>query len=356
MPRIYTAQRSYTSSPSSADEWATLIGGITAEFERPPDLFFTLNALQKTLLFRSQDIQQFSEHIEADSSSITRIRIEISDKPAPEESPLIRKYVRIDATSTQDKNHSRNLRIYSRGVSKSALFRIEKGVMENNGSSRKRPNVTYGRPCEVMATMIDLQGFSAFCERPEIESPYTCAVVGAFYQTTEHCFETFPPDVLKIQGDGILMIWRSDAENRDLIAEVIRQGINRLDERWKALIKDPQFHHGAPSEIRTGVSFGLASSLTDQTDFLGRPINMASRISDQCDGNEILLDSALPGINEQPEAIQKSITLKGVGKRIVWSLPIGSSREETKNSKGGTKSSRLQLSELLSLKSKMAPR
>lgn len=355
MSRVYSAQRSYTSSPQLASEWLELISGIKAEFEEPPDCHFTLNTLRYPALFRSAQQDLFMSRLESDPESITHIRIEISERPAPGKSPLIHQYARLDAKAHKAEDLSKHLHLYTRAISKSSLFRIEEQFLGYSGSSRKRPNVTYGQPCEVIAVMVDLEGFSAFCEQSEIESPYTCAVVGAFYQTAEHSFESFPPDVIKIQGDGILMIWKTTAENRALIAHIIQNSIARLDTRWKALIKDPQFHHGAPSGLKTGVSFGLASSLPDQTDFLGRPINMASRISDQCNANEILLDENLPGVGNFGHTTQKTIQLKGVGRRTVWSLPIKKVDQPMSESKR-PRGSKFPLPNFLNFRSKMAPR
>ncbi|MEM9026264.1 MAG: hypothetical protein AAGB06_04950 [Verrucomicrobiota bacterium] len=355
MSRVYSAQRSYTSSPQLASEWIELISGIIAEFEEPPECHFTLNTLRSPALFRSTHQDLFASYLESESESITHIRIELSERPAPGKSPLMNQYARLDAKARKAGDLSKHLHFYTRAISKSSLFRIEEKFLEYSGSNRKRPNVTYGQPCEVMAAMVDLQGFSAFCEQSGIESPYTCAVVGAFYQTAEHSFESFPPDVLKIQGDGILMIWKTTAENRALIAQIIQKGVARLDARWKALIKDPQFHHGAPSGLKTGVSFGLASSLPDQADFLGRPINMASRISDQCNTEEILLDENLPGVKNLRYTTQKTIQLKGIGRRSVWSLPIKNLEHPRPESKrpGGSK---FPLPNFLNFRSKMAPR
>lgn len=355
MHRIYSTQRSYTRSPSDAEGWLILVEGLTACFKSQPDCFFTVNSTRAPILLRSQSREAFTNAIESSEEPVTHIRIEIADRPTPDTSPMESTFVRLDAYRQTRIGVSSNLQMYCRGLAKSAIYEFEQSYLEHKGATRKRPEVTFGRPCEVMACMVDLHGFGAFCERPEIESPYTCAVVSAFYQSAEHGFESFPPDVLKIQGDGILMIWKTGADDRNLVAKIIREGVVRLDQRWKSLIKDPQFYHGAPSELGTGVSFGLASSLPDQTDFLGRPINMAARISDQCSGEEILLDDSIPGASVIPNVLQKTIQIKGVGKRSVWSVPLQLSTQAAR-AKSPPKTSRLFLPELLTRKSKMAPR
>ena len=355
MPQIYSTQRSYTRSPSDAESWLLLVEGLTACFEGQPDCFFTVNSTRTPILLRSRSREAFSNAIESSDTPITHIRIEIADRPTPDNSPMESTFVRMDAYRQTRIGVSSNLQLYCRGLAKSTIFEFEQSYLEHKGATRKRPEITFGRPCEVMACMVDLHGFAAFCERPEIESPYTCAVVSAFYQSAEHSFESFPPDVLKIQGDGILMIWKTAADDRNLVAKIIRDGVTQLDQRWKSLIKDPQFYHGAPSELATGVSFGLASGLPDQTDFLGRPVNMASRISDQCSGEEILLDDNIPGASVIPGVSQKTIQIKGVGKRSIWSAPLKLSGKSTRP-KNVTRTSRLFRPELLTRKNNMAPR
>lgn len=357
MSQRSSIQRFYTINLNAPEDWLKLISGLKAEFPQTPGCKFTLNTSQGPILFKSTSEETFCEQLEQRSGHITHIRIEIEPETDPAEVQIQKPLARIDYRKHATEHRPKGLYLFTRGISRYSLYKFEQTYLHNKGATRRRPSVTFGSPCEVMAAMIDLRGFAAFCERPEIESPYTCAVVTAYYQTAEHCFESFPPDVLKVQGDGILMIWKTCAEDRSLVADIIREGVTRLDKRWSALIKDPQFYHGAPTELGTGVSFGLASSLPDQTDFLGRPINMAARISDHCKGGEILLDANLPGTHKIARIEESVIDIKGIGKRTVWRIPINDpSVGESPESSAALKNYRLKFPRFSKSTSKMAPR
>lgn len=86
------------------------------------------------------------------------------------------------------------LSFYSDSVSKSLSYQFEEEFyttypfIESN-----EPEVELGKPCEVLALVIDIRGFSLFCEKPEIESPYTCGLMSAFYHMVNRALQRFLP-------------------------------------------------------------------------------------------------------------------------------------------------------------------
>ena len=57
--------------------------------------------------------------------------------------------------------------------------------------------------------MVDIRGFPHFSERPNIESPYLCGVMGAFYQIIQRSFAKYSPEMIKFMGDGVLAVCTS---------------------------------------------------------------------------------------------------------------------------------------------------
>ncbi len=82
----------------------------------------------------------------------------------------------------------------------------------------------YGIPCEVLCTVIDMRGFSTFCEQPSIESPHTCGVLTAFYAMDRRGFRSFPPDLVKFLGDGVLANWQTSAKDRSVAIQTCLEG------------------------------------------------------------------------------------------------------------------------------------
>ncbi|MGE9293596.1 MAG: hypothetical protein ACQKBW_08285, partial [Puniceicoccales bacterium] len=69
------------------------------------------------------------------------------------------------------------LTIMSQSLSKLLLFQFESLLYDKYDlDDSAHSTIEFGRPCEVLAAIIDLRGFSQFCEKPSIESPYTCGL------------------------------------------------------------------------------------------------------------------------------------------------------------------------------------
>ncbi|MDX2110509.1 MAG: adenylate/guanylate cyclase domain-containing protein [Verrucomicrobiota bacterium] len=184
------------------------------------------------------------------------------------------------------------------------------------------PESGFGTPCEVLAVVIDMRGFSTFCEQPNIESPYTCGLMTAFYNMVSHAFIRFPPDMIKFLGDGVLALWQTTPEDRAVAIEVCMDGIGSLNRRWADIRRAPQFTHGAPKDIGSGLSFGLASKLSVGNDYIGRPINLASRLCGVCQPGQALIDKAVPGITADPHTKEVKVRIKSFGDYQAWSILI----------------------------------
>lgn len=174
----------------------------------------------------------------------------------------------------------------------------------------------------MLALVIDIRGFSMFCEKPEIESPYTCGLMSAFYNMAIRSLQRFPPNMTKFLGDGMLAIWETSPSDRELAVSVALQAALDLNNKWKMVKDSPHFTHGASEEIGAGICFGLASHLEIGNDYIGRPINIASRLCSACRGDRVYVDRAVPNIPLNFKKDEYVAQIKPYGRHNVWSFNI----------------------------------
>lgn len=178
----------------------------------------------------------------------------------------------------------------------------------------------FGTPCEVLALVIDIRGFSTFCEQPGVESPYTCALMSAFYNMVTHSLKRFPPEMIKFLGDGVLAIWRTNPEDREIAVHIALSAALELDSRWKEVKDDPYFTHGTPEGIGAGISFGLASHIEVGNDYIGRPINIASRLCSACPAKQVYVDRIVPNIPLHLKKHEYVAHIRPYGRHEIWAF------------------------------------
>lgn len=216
------------------------------------------------------------------------------------------------------------LYFYSDTSTKLTLYKFEDILYSNYEMVIKRePEIEFGVPCEVLAAVIDMRGFSVFCEQPNIESPYTCGLMTAFYHTVRSSFVRYPPEMMKFLGDGVLSVWETAAEDRQIAIDVCLEGIRSLNQKWTEVRKGPHFTHGAPKDLGTGMSFGLASKISVGDDYIGRPINLASRLCAVCPAGTAYLDKSVPSVSSEPNIKDTKVRIKSFGEFPVWALFVG---------------------------------
>lgn len=213
------------------------------------------------------------------------------------------------------------LNFYSDSVGKASYYQFEEEIFTTYPFiENEEPEVEFGKPCEVLALVIDIRGFSLFCEKPEIESPYTCGLMSAFYHMANLALQRFPPDMTKFLGDGVLAIWETTPAERELAVGVALKAALDLHNKWKIVMDSPHFTHGAPEAIGAGICFGLASHLEIGNDYIGRPINIASRLCGACPGDRVYVDRAVPNIPLNYKKTEYVAHIKPYGRHNVWSF------------------------------------
>ena len=89
-----------------------------------------------------------------------------------------------------------------------------------------------------------MRGFPAFCEQPNI-APQTFGLIGSFYEMVGSSVFQFPPEIVKFQGDGVIAIWETSVEDRQVAISVCVEGMMSLNSRWQIIRLNPHFSHGA---------------------------------------------------------------------------------------------------------------
>lgn len=213
------------------------------------------------------------------------------------------------------------LSFYSDSVDRLKYYQFEEEIYANYPHNENaEANVEFGKPCEVLAFVIDIRGFSAFCEDPSIESPYTCGLMSAFYDMVQNGLRRFPPDMTKFLGDGVLAIWKTTPKDREIAVLTALTAALDLNKNWRQVKENPNFTHGTPDAIGSGICFGLASQLEVCDDYIGRPINIASRLCSACPGETVYVDRSVPDIPLSFKKEEYVAHIKPYGRHNIWSI------------------------------------
>jgi hypothetical protein len=217
--------------------------------------------------------------------------------------------------------HLQGLNFYSDSVNKVSYYQFEEEIYVTYPFIEKsEPEVEFGKPCEVLALIIDIRGFSLFCEKPNIESPYICGLMSAFYHMVNRSLQRFPPEMTKFLGDGVLAIWKTTPADREIAVNVALDAALTLRNRWTQVQDSPHFPHGAPKHLGAGICFGLASHLEIGNDYIGRPINIASRLCSVCPGDRVYVDRSVPNIPFSLKKEEYVAHIKPYGRHNIWAF------------------------------------
>ncbi|MFQ3223887.1 MAG: class 3 adenylate cyclase [Lentimonas sp.] len=213
------------------------------------------------------------------------------------------------------------LNFYSDSANKVDYYQFEEEITINYPFiENTEPEIEFGKPCEVLALIIDLRGFSLFCEAPSIESTYTCGLMSAFYHMVNRSLQRFPPDMTKFLGDGVLAIWKTTPADREIAVNVALEAALSLRNQWKKVQDSPHFSHGAPQALGAGICFGLAGHLEAGDDYIGRPINIASRLCSVCPGDRVYVDRSVPNIPLHLKKEELAAYIKPYGRHNIWAF------------------------------------
>ncbi|MCX5636750.1 MAG: hypothetical protein NTX52_03525, partial [Planctomycetota bacterium] len=146
------------------------------------------------------------------------------------------------------------LSFYSSDVSKLDTFYFEERLRTKfDLAGKELPSPQMGNPCSILAFVVDMRGFTAFCENPRIESPYVSTLLTGFYTLLQRAVDRYPPDFTKYLGDGMLALWDVSENDRSIAIKYGLNGLFSLFSYYKQFKEHPAFVHGAPEQLAAGV-------------------------------------------------------------------------------------------------------
>jgi adenylate cyclase len=167
---------------------------------------------------------------------------------------------------------------------------------------------------QIAVVFCDLRGFTSFSNSSEPEE--LLEVLQEYYEVVGHRIREYEATLGSFQGDGILAYFNDPIPCDDPAGQAIamalslREPMQELCERWA--------RRGFELGYGMGIAFGYATLGTvgfeDRLDYtpLGAVVNMASRLGDEADWGEILIDGRAMHVMEgRLEAEQVELQLKG---------------------------------------------
>lgn len=186
--------------------------------------------------------------------------------------------------------------------------RTERNIPVLNGTEPPALLAQLNTPLQVVRAFafVDLCGFTSYTDE---HGPMAArSVITSFRSSLRDATERRGVRVAKWMGDGALLVCVESAP----LACCVVDAVSRM--------------HTDELDMRGGVSTGPVM-FVDGDDFVGRALNLASRLCDMAAPGEVLVDGdssyGLPGwVSVEP---YKSVTVKGLGKRRdIQSLRIAS--------------------------------
>jgi class 3 adenylate cyclase len=269
---------------------------------------------------RVVDPNDISSRLRKETSPIRKFEAYIADGEPGSRS--IKKSLLIEYRALATEPGDRvGLSFFSSEISKLEAFYFEEKLRAKfDLVGEKLPSPEMGKPCSILAFVVDMRGFTAFCENPRIESPYVSALLTGFYELLQRAVGRYPPDFTKYLGDGMLSLWNISQIDSSIAIKHGLNGLFSLFSDYKQFRKHPAFVHGAPEQLAAGVAYGLGSMMIGHSDYTGRPINLASRLCSSCPGNYVLIEKSCPDLPVGSGWEETNIALKSFGNQDIYKV------------------------------------
>lgn len=217
--------------------------------------------------------------------------------------------------------HEVGLSFYSSKISKLDTFYFEERLRSKfELVTKELPSPQMGNPCSILAFVVDMRGFTVFCEDPRIESPYVSGLLTGFYKLLQRAVDRYPPDLTKYLGDGMLALWNISEVDRSIAIKYGLKGLFSLFFDYEQFKENPAFVHGAPEQLSAGVAYGLGSKMAGCPDYAGRPINLASRLCSNCPGSHVFIEKSCPDLQVGESWEEITVTLKSFGNQHIYKV------------------------------------
>jgi class 3 adenylate cyclase len=178
---------------------------------------------------------------------------------------------------------------------------------------------------------VDLVGFTELSERLEAEP--LAAILDDYLGGLIDAADAHGGEVAKLLGDGVLVVFgaRESGHRRERAGQALRfcRGVPALlaglASQWRAQ------GELVTLRMRAGVASGYCTvgdrGGADRLDFtlVGSPVNLASRLQNQAEADDVLLDAATAALAESSFRLQapRMVRLKGLGEVPAYTLGTG---------------------------------
>jgi class 3 adenylate cyclase len=138
--------------------------------------------------------------------------------------------------------------------------------------------------CRVIATFLDVRGFSTFSEKGESFDAAT--YLSSFYSTVL-ASNFSDADFFKPTGDGLLLIHHVPADRADIphaVSSVLARCVSLVEAFGQITADDFMINFPVPQRLGAGVARGTATRLVSGgqvLDYTGRCLNLAARLMDK---------------------------------------------------------------------------
>lgn len=176
----------------------------------------------------------------------------------------------------------------------------------------------HAESCKIVATFLDIRGFSAFAERTE--SFDTALYLRTIFSAILADFEDAA--FFKPTGDGLLLVHELPADTdamTALVNSVLRRCADLAENFAHITADDVNMHFEVPAQLGVGVARGSATRLVSGSlvlDYTGRCLNLAARLMDKARPSGVVfhdrLAAKLLDQSVSPRFTSDEVFIKGI--------------------------------------------
>jgi class 3 adenylate cyclase len=181
-------------------------------------------------------------------------------------------------------------------------------------------SVLDGRRVELVVVFCDLRGFTAFSAAADTET--VIMVLRRYYDVLERTVNAYEGTLIRFSGDGAMVLLNAPVPVADpamravAMARDMQRDVQELLAGWRALESRLGFGIGIAMGPATVGRIGSEGRL-DYT-AVGNVVNLASRLCDSAEDNQILVDraAALAAGAKSPLVALDALDLKGIDQPV----------------------------------------
>jgi class 3 adenylate cyclase len=178
---------------------------------------------------------------------------------------------------------------------------------------RKLLDKAKGTPEHVIAILLDIRGFTPFCEKTGESLDVANFLKRVYIRIIDDYFPK--ASFYKPTGDGLLIVIPINKEPlKDAVVNIMEKCLNLLQNFGRLCEGDDMIYFPTPDKVGIGMSRGTACCISSSgtiLDYSGKVINLASRLNDFARPCGIVFDSKL-GLSLLPKDVQELFLCENV--------------------------------------------